>query len=75
MKNKRRVLQKVFALAMLSGISSQLFAAAGTDPIRGNAKFNVVVIVIGIIFTGIVFFLFRMDRRLTNLEKNQNSKK
>ncbi len=75
MKNKLRVIQKLLALAILSVISSQLFAASGTDPIRGNAKFNVVVIVIGIIFTGIVFFLFRMDRRLTNLEKNQNSKK
>jgi CcmD family protein len=58
---------------ILSALHSPLTAAVETDLIRGNAKFNVVIIVLTIIFSGIVFFLFRMDRRLSQLEKNQKN--
>ncbi|MBS3914602.1 MAG: CcmD family protein [Bacteroidetes bacterium] len=53
--------------------SSQTLAGSG-EIIRGNAKFNVVILVLSIIFCGIVFFLFRMDRRLQKLEKNNAEK-
>jgi CcmD family protein len=43
--------------------------------IRGNAKFNAVATVLIIIFCGIVFFLFRMDRRLTKIENQKKDQK
>ena len=45
------------------------------EVIRGNAKFNAVATVLVIIFCGVVFFLFRMDRRLTKLENLKKDEK
>lgn len=38
----------------------------------GEDKFLVVVIVMGIIFTGLAVYLFLLDRKLNKLEKKQN---
>lgn len=47
-------------------------ASAGTyELLSRNAKFNVVITVIAIIFSGIVFFLFRMDKRIGKLEEQR----
>ncbi len=45
------------------------------DAMRGNAKYNVVATVLGIIFAGIAFFLFRLDRRMSKLEKEKENQK
>jgi hypothetical protein len=45
------------------------------EVIRGNAKFNAVATVLVVIFCGIVFFLFRMDKRLTKLENHKKDEK
>jgi capsular polysaccharide biosynthesis protein len=46
-------------------------AAAETEPMRGNAKFNVVAAVLCIIFAGLAFFLIRLDKRVSKLEKQK----
>lgn len=38
----------------------------------GEDKFLVVVIVMGIIFTGLAVYLFLLDRKLGKIEKKQN---
>lgn len=40
------------------------------DTFRSNGKIFVVVAVIVTIFAGIIFYLVRLDRKLTKLEKN-----
>jgi len=62
--------------AMILAIISSSKAFAGVEEyIRGNAKFNVVIVVLAIIFIGIILFLFRLDRKIGKLEKQQESKK
>jgi CcmD family protein len=39
---------------------------------RGNAKFNVVAVVLIIIFAGIVGFLVYLDRKITRMEKEKD---
>ena len=46
-------------------------SAAETQPMRGNAKFNVVAVVLCIIFAGLAFLLIRLDKRVSRLE-NRN---
>ena len=51
-----------------------LFAQPGNvqmaDTLRSNGKIYVVVAVIITIFSGILLYLIRLDRKLTKLEKN-----
>jgi len=44
------------------------------DEMRSNGKIYVVVAVILTIFAGIIFYLIRLDRKMTNLEKNIHPK-
>lgn len=64
----------IFLVVILWFNLSEVLAADAGELIRGNAKFNAVIIVLGVIFGGIVFFLFRMDNRLKKLEERQNNK-
>jgi hypothetical protein len=41
------------------------------DTMRSNGKIYVVVAVILTIFAGIIFYLIRLDRKISRLEKNQ----
>lgn len=59
----------VSLLALLA--THMLSASVVQDTLRGNAKFNVVAAVLVIIFSGIALFLFRLDRKITKLEKNR----
>ena len=43
------------------------------DEMRSNGKIYVVVAVILTIFAGIIFYLIRLDRKITKLEKNIDS--
>ncbi|MDQ6610174.1 MAG: CcmD family protein [Bacteroidota bacterium] len=61
---------------LLSFLLAQLFLLAQdtkvemADSMRSNGKIYVVVAVIVTIFTGIIIYLVRLDRKLTKLEKN-----
>ena len=41
------------------------------DTMRSNGKIYVVIAVILTIFTGIIIYLIRLDRKMTKLEKEQ----
>jgi uncharacterized membrane protein len=41
------------------------------DTFRQNGKIYVVVAILCIVFSGIIIFLVRLERRIKNLEKNQ----
>lgn len=43
------------------------------DTMRSNGKIYVVVAVMVAIFAGIIFYLVRLDRKLTKLEKNHHN--
>ena len=43
------------------------------DTMRSNGKIYVVVAVIVTIFTGIIIYLVRLDRKISKLEKNIHS--
>lgn len=43
------------------------------DALRANGKIYVVVLVICTIFAGIIFFLVYIERKIKNIERNQNN--
>lgn len=43
------------------------------DTMRSNGKIYVVVLVLATIFAGIIIYLIRLDKKITNLEKNNIS--
>jgi CcmD family protein len=45
---------------------------ADNNPMRGNAKFNVVAVVLVIIFSGVVGYLIYLDRKITRMEKEKD---
>lgn len=67
---KRIFLTLIIALSLACDLS----AASAAELIRGNAKFNAVVIVLGIIFIGIILFLVRLDKKVSRLEKKEDMK-
>jgi len=64
----RKVL--ISTVAALFGVLQVVAAqtAEGSDFMRSIGKIYVVVAVIAIVFIGITFFLFFLDRKLTKLE-------
>jgi CcmD family protein len=62
-------MQKYFLTILALLLSSTLTQAAGNgDFMRQTGKIYVVVAVILVIFAGIAWYLWRLDRRLTELE-------
>ena len=73
MKNLNLLL--IFLILVLS--DTQVFAQdvgeniEMADSLRESGKIYVVVAVLSVIFLGLSVFLFTMDRRIRNIEKNQ----
>ncbi|CAI8337377.1 MAG: CcmD family protein [Bacteroidetes bacterium MED-G17] len=66
-------MNKIFSLVLLMACSLQIFADNGAlEPMYKEGKIYVVVLVLGIIFLGLALFLFRLDRRISQLEKKEN---
>ena len=62
-------LQKIFTIILFLAISLPSVLAEGNrDYMRETGKINVVVGVIVLIFLGIVWYLVRLERKLTKLE-------
>lgn len=57
-----------------SSNSSMNVSDGAKEVLRGNAKFNVVATILVLIFLGIVFYLFRLDRKMSKLEKQMKQK-
>lgn len=53
-------------LLFLAGLKSM--SAQATNSFNQNGKFNVVFTVIFIVFAGIIFYLIRIDRKISKLE-------
>ena len=56
---------RVLAVCLLS---TPLMAQGAEDFLRSTGKIYSVVVVICILFLGIAVFLYRLDRKITNLE-------
>ncbi|MBX2891990.1 MAG: CcmD family protein [Saprospiraceae bacterium] len=68
--------RKVFIIILLLTISLPVSWAQGNrDFMRETGKINVVVGVILLIFLGIVWYLVRLERKLTRLEHQLNDDK
>ena len=67
---------KLFILILFLAIHLPFVQAQGNrDFMRETGKINVVVGVILLIFLGIVWYLIRLDRKLTKLEYQLNDEK
>ena len=80
--NKLKAIILTICLSSMNFLMAGESAVSGTNPVsfaatnmlRGNAKFNVVATVLVLIFIGIIFYLIRLDRKMTKLEKQINQK-
>ena len=62
-------MRKIFIIILFLAISlPAVWAEGNRDYMRETGKINVVVAVILVIFLGIVWYLVRLERKLTNLE-------
>lgn len=67
----RSILNGLILIWVAVFTSNPAFASTAKDVIRGNAKFNVVIVVLLVIFLGISLYLFRLDRRIGRMEQNE----
>lgn len=65
---------RLILLFFLSIITNTLFAQTQENPFYSNGKIYVVVTVISIIFTGIIIYLIKIDRRLRKTERELKEK-
>ena len=66
-----RYLPSIFVLSLTllsASVFSQASAAPEPDFLRSIGKIYVVVAVIVVVFLGLAFYLWRLDRRLTEIE-------
>jgi CcmD family protein len=63
------MIKKIFFTLLLLIGHSALFAQSMADEMRSNGKIYVVVTVLTVIFIGIIFYLIRLDRKISKLEK------
>ena len=68
-------MKKITTLLLACLISITAFAQTGevemASGLRSDGKIYVVVAVISLIFLGLAFFLYSIDRKITRLEKRQ----
>jgi CcmD family protein len=63
--------KSIFQMLMLFLMSMASPLLADNNPMRGNAKFNVVAVVLIIIFAGVAGYLIYLDRKITRMEKEK----
>lgn len=70
---RKASLISVLFLLLTSAIAhAQGSDAEMADSMRANGKIYVVVLVLATIFAGIIVYLVRMDRKISQIEKNNN---
>ena len=69
--NRLPSFSRVFLLILVS--IQQAWAADGQDFFQAIGKMYVVVAVIVLIFLGITIYLYRMDRKVSELERKMNN--
>ncbi|HLF46102.1 MAG TPA: hypothetical protein VI548_06735 [Chitinophagaceae bacterium] len=67
-------MKKIFNLLIFIFFSLAVYAqdAEMADTMRNNGKIFVVIAVMLTILIGLIFYLIRLDRKITNLEKINN---
>ena len=70
----KKIIIALFLLISSVRVFAQDNGVEMADKLRSNGKIYVVVVCIVIILVGILGYLFSLDRRLKNLEKNNPSK-
>jgi CcmD family protein len=67
----KKKMNKLIAFISLLFVQLNTFAAGTdwTDSFYRDGKYRVVVAILAIIFTGIVVYLVRLDRRISKMEK------
>ena len=63
------MIRKFFLLLFLMLCNYVLFAQSMAKEMRSNGKIYVVVAVLVTIFTGIILYLIRLDKKISKLEK------
>ena len=64
-------LRLLFLLLSFSGSLLAQNEIEMADAFRADGKIYVVVVILSIVFTGIVLYLIRLDRKVSRLEKEQ----
>lgn len=68
---KTSILTTVFTLVFLLQAAAQENNPEMADVMRTDGKIYVVVLVLATIFAGLITYLVRIDRKISNLEKNK----
>ena len=66
-------MKKAFITILSTVLFPVLLMASVEDFFRNTGKIYTVVAVIAILFLGIVFYLYRLDRKITGIEKQINN--
>ena len=64
---------RIFSSILSLFIAALVKAESGAELFYSNGKAYVVVGVLLIIFTGIILYLFRLDRKISKLEKENEA--
>jgi len=72
MKNKQFLLSTLLLVLSINLLSAE---SGSIDFLRSTGKIYSVVAVIAVIFIGIVLYLFRLDGKISKLEKEINNEK
>lgn len=70
--NRKLMLLLSFLFISFWGYTQSDSRVPMADTLRANGKIYVVVAVILTIFAGIIFYLVRLDRKISRLEKSSN---
>lgn len=66
-------MKKILSLIVIFVLTFEQSYAQGADFLRSMGKIYSVVAVIAIVFLGIAYYLYRIDRKLTKLENQINN--
>lgn len=63
-----------FLTFMVVSVAAQAGEPEWTDAFFRDGKYRVVAAILGIIFAGIIFYLVRLDRKISTIEKEIKNK-
>ena len=69
----KRLLSTLLALVLFQALYGQSMRTEGEDFFQSIGKMYVVVAIIVLIFVGLGLYLWRLDRKISQLEKNSHN--
>ena len=67
-----RFMSTLLALVLMQDLNGQSMTGNGDDFFQAMGKMYVVVAIIVVIFIGIILYLWRLDRKISQLENKQS---